>query len=386
MKKVLFVTYDFPFPTTSGGKTRAYNMLKHAEGIDKRLAAFVREDFNEKYKSEIEKIGVKIEALFPRRKVINPLNLIGVIRNKSFLNSLYYSDEVMEQIVEIVKREKIDVVHYESIYTAYFMSQRIKELGVRQIFGTENIEYDVYGNYSNNVNLFLKPLVKNEVKKIKDEEIKMYKYADLCIAVSGYDQEVIRKYGVECEVIRNGVDLDEFRFKPSKNIEKRLLFVGNFSYFPNVDAMQFFYKEVFGKLSSDTTLTVIGRGSTKLDFAKDKKIKNFEFVNDIEEAYHDADILIAPIRLGGGTNFKIIEAFASGLPVVSLPDRIDGLNVLDNKHLLIGSNASEFAEKIELLFSDKDLYNNVANEARALVEREYSWKIIGKKLSAIWEK
>ncbi len=387
MKKVLFITYDFPFPTTSGGKTRAYNMLKYAgEDIDKRLASFVRADFKEVYKSEIEKIGVKIEALFPRRKVVNPLNLIGLIRNKSFLNSLYYSDDVMEKIIDIVRRGGIDVVHYESIYAAYFMNQKIKELGVKQIFGTENIEYDVYGNYSNDVNLLLKPFVKNEVKKIKDEETNMYKSADLCIAVSDYDADVIRKYGATCEVVRNGVDLDKFRFKPHKSVEKKLLFVGNFSYFPNIDAMQYFYKEVFGNLAIDTTLTVIGRGSTKLEFAKNKRIKCFEFVNDIEEVYHDYDIMIAPIRLGGGTNFKIIEAFAAGLPVVSLPDRIQGLNVKDNKHLLIGSDASEFAKKIELLFNDKDLYNDVAKEARALVEREYSWKIIGKKLGAIWEK
>ena len=388
MKRLLFVTYDFPYPTNSGGKTRAYNMLKHSgSNFHKFIFSFVRSGHDKKNINELEKIGVRVAGLVERRRVSDPRNFLGLFSGSSIFKTLYYSPSIAKDLLRIITDKKIDIVHFESFYTAFFISDEIKKLGVKQIYGSENIENKIYQDYvNNNTSVLLRPLYQTQADKIKDEEISMYKKADLCLAVSSSEAKFIREYAVECEIIRNGVDIDDFKFKlPKAKAGKNILFIGNFSYFPNVDAINYFYNEVFEDLSGDFKLTVIGKKVESLGFLKDRRVEAKEFVPRIQDEYENADIFISPIRLGGGTNFKIIEAMAIGVPVISLPHRLEGLDIKDGKHLVIASTPRDFREKIELVLLDLNLRERIAKEARKLVEHEYSWKVIGNNLNSVWE-
>lgn len=388
MKKILFVAYDFPYPTNSGGKTRAYNMLKHS-GVNfhKFIFSFVRPGFDKKNINELEKIGVGVVGLVKRKKVSDPRNFLGLFSGNSIFKTLYYSPSIAADLLRIITDKKIDIVHFESFYTAFFISDEIKKLGVKQIYGSENIEKKLYQDYvNNNTSIFLRPLYQTQADKIKDEEISMYKKADLCLAVSSAEAKIIREHARECEVIRNGVDIDDFKFNlPKEKVGKNILFIGNFSYFPNVDAINYFYNEVFKDLGGDFKLTLIGKKVENLGFLKDRRITAKEFVPRIQDEYENADVFVSPLRLGGGTNFKIIEAMAIGVPVISLPHRLEGLDVEDGKHLVIASTPRDFREKIEMVLSDLSLKIRVAKEARKLVEHEYSWKVIGNNLNTVWE-
>jgi glycosyltransferase involved in cell wall biosynthesis len=385
MKKVLFVTYDFPYPTNTGGKNRAYHMLKHSgKDIKKYLFSFVRDDSWRSFIVEMEKIGVEIAGTSIRKRVHDPVNIAGLAGGKSIFKTLYYSNAVLESLVKIIKEKEINIVHFESFYTAFYISDEIRKLGAKQIFGTENIEYQVYGEYAKNVNFLLRPLFKFQVDKIREEEVSLFKKADLCLAVSDADARVIKEYVGKCEVIRNAVDIDEFKFNPPKN-EKgtRLLFVGNFTYFPNIDAINYFYDSVFKDINDEIILTIIGKKAKELKFAGDRRVVIKEFVPKIQDEYEKADAMVAPIRLGGGTNFKVLESMAAGLPVISLSTRLEGLDVKDGKHLIVVKEP-EFKPKLENLLNDLELRRQLAGSARELVEREYSWKAIGNNLNTVW--
>ncbi|HVT00640.1 MAG TPA: glycosyltransferase family 4 protein [Patescibacteria group bacterium] len=387
MKKVLFVTYDFPYPTNSGGKTRSYNMLKHSgSDVEKYLISFVRNDFNNEYIKEMEKIGVKVLELIPRKKVVDPTNIFGLISGKSIFNALYNSKSALNQIVEQIVANHIDVVHFESFYTSFFIGDEIGKTGVKQIFGTENIEANLYDDYAeNNTPKLLRGAYKAQVGRIRREEEEIFKKADLNIAVSDDDADVIKKFTNKVGVVRNGVDFDEFKYhEPARINGKKLLFVGNFTYFPNVDAINFFYKEVFADLPDDITLTAVGRGVTSLPI-RDERITFKEFVPKIQDEYEAADIMVAPIRLGGGTNFKIIEAFAVGLPVIGLPHRIKGIGAENEKHLIIADTAWDFVGKTKNLLEDLNKRKKLAKNAHEFAKKEYSWDVIGKKLNKYWK-
>ena len=109
-----------------------------------------------------------------------------------------------------------------------------------------------------------------------------------------------------------------------------------------------------------------------------------EFVPKIQDEYAKADVMVAPIRLGGGTNFKVLESMAAGVPVISLPQRLEGLDIKDGKHLVVVIEGSEFKPKLENLLNDLELRKRLARNARELVEHEYSWKIIGNNLNTVW--
>ncbi len=388
MKKILFISYDFPYPTNTGGKNRAYNMLRHSgDNLQKFLFSFIRSDFDRRYIKEMERIGVRVLKTVRRRSVFDPRNILGILSQQSIFNSLYFSRPVLSDIISAVSDFKIDSVHFESFYTSFFINDQIRKLGAKQIFGTENIEFKIYEDYcQNNVPALLKPLYELQVKSIKKEETELFKMADLCIAVSERDAKEIRKYNSKCEIIRNGVDIDEFEYTEPKNKRgTRLLFVGNFTYFPNVDGITYFYNSVFKNLGDDVSLTIVGKKVNTLPFINDRRITCKEFVPKIADEYNRADLVVSPLRLGGGTNFKILEAMAKGVPVVSLPSRLEGLDVKNEKDIVIVNNDNEFIAKIEVLLNDLELRKKIARSARDFVESEYSWEVIGRKLADVWD-
>lgn len=388
--RVLFFTYDFPFPTNSGGKTRAYNLLKYA-GRDAELFlfSFTRETVNADRISEVKKIGIKDIRLFKRKKLSDPTNLLGFAHaNRSIFHSLYFDKHILSSLKEAIDEWGIDVVHFESFYTAFYLN---KSFGVKQIFGTENIEYRLYEDYAKYIApIFLKPFYFWEARKIKSEEIAFYKAADTNLAVLENEASYIKEVsGKPCFAIPNGVDLSYFSFKQKKTSEKKktILFIGNFTYFPNVDAVRFFYEHVFSKLVlEELELLVVGKNAESLQFLKnDKRIKVFDYLEDIRDAYCNADIFVSPIRRGGGTNFKVLEAMACGVPVIAFPQRIAGLGAETEKHLLFAENSNDFIKQIERLFSKKNLAESLRKSARKLIEEQFDWKVIGEKLNSIWK-
>lgn len=387
MRKVLFVTYDFPYPTNTGGKNRAYHMLKYAgSNIKKYLFSFVREDFIEKYKDDMDKIGVEVVGIKKRRKLSDLRNILGLLRQDSIFKTLYFSNDTLLEICSIIHKIGIDIVHFESFYTAFYISDIITNMSVKQIFGTENIEFEVYRDYADKVSFLLKPFFAFQAEKIKKEEIGLFKKADLCIAVSERDAKVIREYTKKCEIVKNGVDLDEFEFEgPKKKKGKNLLFVGNFSYFPNTDGIKYFYDSVFKNLGDDIFLTIVGKKVQELPFVDDPRIKGKEYVANIADEYEKSDLVVSPIRLGGGTNFKVLESMAKGVPVVALPERLKGLDAEDRRDIIIVNNEDEFIDRIKMLLNDFNLRKRISKKARELVERKYSWEVIGKSLSYIWD-
>lgn len=387
---VLFVTYDFPYPTNSGGKSRAYHLLKYtARKADIFLYSFVRDDYNPDYNQEIINLGIKDIKVFKRKKLSLLSNFSKtILHNHSIFHTLYNEKKVLDDLVDIIKKENIDVVHFESTYTGFFITEELKKHNVKLVLGTENIEYQLYFDYAKTLKKFyLKPFVLYQAGRLKKEELLMVKNADKVTAVTHNEAEVLKNLtGRECDVIANGVDPEEFVFHKRNNMANNILFVGNFSYFPNVDAVNFFYNSVFHKLDKKITFTIIGKKcNEKFKFADPRIIKK-EFVEDIREAYNAADILVFPIRIGGGTNFKVLEAMSSGVPVVAISSRLSGLNAIAGKHFLAADSAAEFCYQIELLYKDKSLRDDITKNARRLVEAQYAWRGIGENLLNVWKK
>ena len=387
---VLFVTYDFPFPTNSGGKNRAYHLLKYtAKKANVFLYSYVREDYNPEHNGEILSLGVKKIQVFKRRKLSSFSNFAKtVLSNSSIFKTLYYDEKVFGELVELIKREKIDIVHFESTYTGFFIGKRLKKLGVKLVLGTENIEFMLYYDYAKNLNKFyLKPFVYYQAKRLKKEELDMVRNADAVTTITKQEADILERLtSVKSGIVANGIEPETYSYAVQKELKNNLLFVGNFMYFPNIDAMDFFYKNVFPKLDKKLTLTVIGKKvKEKFNFS-DKRIVCKDFVENIIDEYRNADVLVFPIRIGGGTNFKVLEAMALGVPIVAQPDRLSGLNVESEEHFLAATTGEEYVKQIERIYNDSALRKKLSLAARKVIEERYAWEQIGKELLKVWEK
>lgn len=394
MKRILFVTYDFPYPVTSGGKSRAYHLLKFGKNKQNKLFLYslVRETPSDQEVQEIKKIGVSEIFLRKRKKAEKgKLFIKSFFAKNSMFKYLYFEDETLLELEKVCIDNKIDVIQFESFYTAYFASSLFSDLVIKQVYGSENIEHVLYEDLARfSKNPVLKSAYSFQAKKIKKEEIDFYKKTDETLVVTKSEGKVAQNLGAKkVTIIPNGIDVAAFKYKNSKSKKiKNLLFVGNFSYFPNVYAANYIFKEIFSKLSKDIVVTIIGRGQGKISSIpkNNKRVKSIEFIEDIRDAYYNADALLFPVRIGGGTNFKILEAAACGLPIIAFPQKVEGLGFKDKENFLSCENAVEFVDVINSLDLDSVQIHKMTISSRRLVENNYSWENIGKEQAKVWQK
>lgn len=387
---VLFLTYDVPFPPNSGGKTRAYNLIKYGKHDAKiSLFSFNRPGYDLSHLDALKDLGVHNIELFPRKSKTHPRSIGSLISQKhSIFYTLYFDEKVADTIISYVKEHNVDIVHFESFYTGFYLSEELAKLGVKQVYGSENIEYKLYEEGLKSAPFMLRPLLKRETNKIRMEEIQMAKNANAVLAVTTDEAAYFEKMSqTKAHVIENGVSIEDFPKISEKNHKKlKLLFLGNFSYFPNRDAIEYFIKHIWPSLSSEEfDLTVVGKGVTTYSVLSDPAIEKIEYVPDIYDAYAMADVFISPMQYGGGTNFKVLEAMAAGLPVVALDTKIGSIEAKDGVDLCIATNANDFISSLHKLKKDRDYRINLGKNARALVMKKYSWETIGTNLYTIWK-
>jgi len=382
------MTYDFPYPLDSGGKTRAYNLIKFAGSkMEISLLSFVRQEPTKEELDKLHNIGVKNIHTIKRNSKRDIKSVLGVFTKNSIFKNLYYDSKIEKKIQQIISEDQVDIVHFESYYTGFYIGEELRKKGIKQVLGTENIEHQLYDLYTEKNAAFLtRPVLRREVNKIKKEEIKMIQEADCTLAVTKSECDYIEKNGGKnCTVIENGVDIDYFAHTQKLQNPQKLLFIGNFSYFPNIDAMEYFYYEIFPKLPKDIEITVLGKGYKALDIT-DKRIKFIEYVEDIREVHKDAFAMVSPIRIGGGTNFKILESMAARTAVIADPSRIPYVGARIGSEIFQASSADEFVDKIIMLRGSRVVRAEVEENAFEFVKNNYSWKNIGEKLNNVWEK
>jgi glycosyltransferase involved in cell wall biosynthesis len=157
----------------------------------------------------------------------------------------------------------------------------------------------------------------------------------------------------------------------------RLLFVGAMGYFPNQDAARFLCREVVpclrGMTDRPVRIDIVGPGSVErlADLGHDPTVHLHGRLPDLTACYAEADIAVVPIRAGGGTRIKILEAFAYGAPVVATSLGAEGLEGVDREHLLIADDATDFARACLELVQTPALREALARNGRSLVETRY---------------
>jgi glycosyltransferase involved in cell wall biosynthesis len=201
-----------------------------------------------------------------------------------------------------------------------------------------------------------------------------------CTVVSEQERDLLSSFARHSpiHVVPNGVSLDDYanlRETPQPNT---LIFTGSFRYRPNFDAMVWFIEEVLPRIQAkvpDVTITITGH-SADLLLPYNQAVLQTGFVEDVRPLIARSWISVAPLLAGGGTRFKILEAFATGTPVVATSKGAEGLIGPTNRYMLIADDPNDFAEKVIRLLADRDLRDQLSQLGRRLVEEQYEWKVI----------
>jgi glycosyltransferase involved in cell wall biosynthesis len=398
MARILsIIPYEF-YPPASGGALRCFYILREMSRQHEVSVLTVQpiEDFTKQ--SEVSfPANVEVINLFQQKKFTSFANRIsargGDAVNYRFLKQSLFSDtnsfllQVYPTLKHVLKQKNFDIVYYENLEVLGLLQPIVKRQSPASVhlYDAHNCDSDLWMKQANNEKK--KVLLKYARKALATERV-LYKTVDAFFCCSKEDNtmlSILNKNRIKGAVIPNGVNTATRAFdrNEEKYFNHELLFCGSLDYFPNIEGLQWFYKEVFPLVRAalpSVSLTVIGNltGPQKYDFLKnDLSVNLIGKVDTVVPYYKKAAVSIVPLKTGSGTRLKILEAMSMGNPVVSTTIGAEGIDFIKGKHILIAESASEFASQIVSLFNDGKKFNMIRREAFELAKLKYEWREIG---------
>jgi polysaccharide biosynthesis protein PslH len=213
------------------------------------------------------------------------------------------------------------------------------------------------------------------------------------VAVTANDAAILREqFGVErVEVVENGVDSAYYENVSGRRVPDRLLYLGALDWRPNLDALQVLLDRVFPAVRREhptATLCVVGRKPPEWLVQRVKTADGVELhadVPDVRPFLGDCGVLAVPLRIGGGSRLKILEALAGGLPVVATRIGAEGLCLTAGKDLVVVENAEDMAAALLNAIRNPDKMRAMARQGREVVRERYDWTGLADKLERVWE-
>jgi glycosyltransferase involved in cell wall biosynthesis len=205
----------------------------------------------------------------------------------------------------------------------------------------------------------------------------------LSTASAGEAAAIGERHGLAVEHLPNAVPLAALSPRPARaggDGVPSLLFVGNLTYPPNLEAADLLVRviapAVRRRLGRQVRVTLVGPHDGQLDRLRGADVEVTGFVPDLDPLYAAADAVVVPLLKGAGTRIKLLEAFAHGVPAVASPIAAAGLEVSDRHHLLLADDCDQAAAAIESLLTDAELAARLVGEAAALVRGRYCLDVV----------
>ncbi|MFA5933040.1 MAG: glycosyltransferase family 4 protein [Microgenomates group bacterium] len=390
--KILMLTPYLPYPPSSGGQIRSYNLIKQlSKKHEITLYSLIKYENEKKYVTELEKYCKSVKIFRRPQKPWTPTNIFKTAMSTyPFLVIRNYSSEEKNDITKTLKKEHFDLIHAETFY----VSPHIPTTDIPMVLVDQTIEFQVYQHYVQTFKwFFLKPMLLIDVLKIKYWETYFWKKAKKVVAVSVSDAKKMRQLvpGLNVSVVPNGVGEDLMEEIPI-HFSQKILFMGNYAWLQNIEAARILAKEVFPLIKKqvpEAQLIIAGQYTEKIAELESTDVKlinlGLDDIEGVKRAYQECGILVAPLYGPGGTRLKILGAMAAKLPVVTTNVGIEGIEAVNGRHALYGDSPESLAELAVKLLVDKKLYINVANNARRLVEEKYTYTAVADQLESIYQ-
>jgi len=234
--------------------------------------------------------------------------------------------------------------------------------------------------------------------KLRRYEASICQQADRVTAVSEPDKHALETLvrGLTVSVIANGITPADYTpipradDQPARAERRNLLFTGKMDYRPNIDAALWFGEKVLPLIQQQEPTVhfqIVGMNPhPRLDpLRSNPSIEITGAVEQISPYLASAAVYVVPLRVGGGTRFKVLEAMAQALPMVSTPLGVEGIGVTDGQELRLGATPEAFAAAVLALLTDRQQGAALGRRARDFVEREYSWDVIMPRMEALYQ-
>lgn len=226
-----------------------------------------------------------------------------------------------------------------------------------------------------------------EAGKTRRFEERVATEVDAVCTASDADAEVFERWGAaEVVVVPNGVDTEAIAHRPPSPTGADLLYIGQLGYLPNARAARELIEDILPLVRAERAearVRLVGRDGGSLSSLAGPYVDIAGEVPEVLPELRAARAVVLPLRAGSGTRLKVLEAMAAGVPVIATPFAVAGIDVQDERHVLLGVTARDLAAQVLRIYRDDALAAALSVNARKLVERAYDWSIVGEPLRAL---
>lgn len=401
--RILFVTQIIPYPPHGGVLQRGYNLLRElGKHHDVHLMAFHHPDELphgeplERSRVELGKFCREIEyfPLWPKRTKAHKLVAfaLGALYPAPF-SVLAHRSGALARRIDAVCRSAAppDVVHLDTIALAPYR----KYCGnIPVVLGHHNIESQLMARRApHESNTAARLYVEAQTRRLVDFERAHAKDFRVNITVSDADSTTLRGIcpGAQTAAIPNGVDTNYFTPRADA-AAPAVIYTGGMNMFANRDAVEWFLDAIWPRVRSavpNVRFLAVGTRPSKrvLDAAaRDAQVEAPGFVDDVRPWVARAGVYVVPLRVGGGTRLKMVDAMAQGKAIVATTVGAEGIDGRDGEQFVLADEPVAFADAVIRLLEDATERQRLGRAARARAEERYAWPILGRELASIYSR
>lgn len=374
-----------PYPPYRGDKLKIYNLARRlCKEHELHLLTFTETDADKQYIAELKKIFTKVETVhLPKWR--SGWNCIkAIFSGEPFQIAYFRSAEMQEKVNALVENESYDGIHVQHLRMAPYLQHR-KDLPC--ILDLPDA-FSLYWLRRQQIdkNSFRNAFEKMEQKRLEKFEAIINDYR-LALVCSQEDLEYLEKLhdADNLKLLPNGVDTSTFKARQHDYSHNHtLLFTGNMDYAPNVDAVIYFTEEILPEIRKQfphTSFIIAGqRPLDKVKALANEHIKVTGFVKDLAAVYEQASIVVAPLRFGAGTQNKVLEAMAMGVPVVCSNVGFKGLGIESGEGAFMATDKEAFIKHVTELLSSALLRKATGEKGMEIIKQRFDWDVIAQKL------
>ena len=388
---ILFICHRFPFPPNHGRKIRPFQMIKHLGRKHRVSVASLVQTIEEEREAE------GLAPFCDRYEAARVSDLARVTRMIARLPTLtpssmgnFYSPTLARWIKSVLSDRQFDLILVHSSSVAQYVEDVRgihKLLDFADMDSQKWLEYANYKAFPSSIGYWL------EGVKMMRAEKRLARKFDVCTVVTPAERETLDGYNVDAATdwFPNGVDTEYFSPVPDSYDPDTICFIGRMDYYPNEECMTSFCDRILPKVRArrrDVKLLIVGADPSpavrRLGHLPGVTVTGS--VADVRPYLQRSGLMVAPLHIARGTQNKILEAMAAGIPVVTSKVAARGVDAIPGEHFCVAESADEWTDAVLRILGDKTERNRLAQSARTRVLSHHSWGRSMQRLDEIIER
>ena len=392
---ILFISATVPYPATDGGRIRVLNLLKqisksnHVTFLALETLPTDREGIeylrNLGIETHLSEFGIRNSEF--RIRIIAR----AILHKQPLTVAKYYVPAMESSIKQLIQSRMFDVIHFEMLHTGQYL-QALLNLRVPTLLSLQNIDSSIWRRLARQTDNPLQKLAFwMQYRSFRRYERLMAEKFSACACVSEEDKDLLAHLcpEISIEVIPNGVDVESYQPDHSLTEKSTLVYTGSMDWLPNEDAVLYFHEQIFPLIEAQmpqVKFYIVGQNPTERvkQLSRRDNVIVTGMVDDVKPYIAKASVYVVPLRIGGGTRLKILEALAMEKAVVSTTIGCEGLQLTQGKDILVADEPEKFARLVIQLAQDEKFRQRLGRSGRRQVEEKYDWRSIGKQLNELY--